>query len=244
MLFNKNVQRSLEGFLYHNMIAAAPTFYITAVIIAAAIIVNSLRLIIFSIFNINSENHISSITSGLGVSLVLLIIAGINAASGKTLKSNFVFPINREVYSLGNFVSLLYVTFGLLIIVSVGQVFELLIIKMIEQIFNNIVVENLLTVETYLKGFFLTFSYLIAISSLAYFIAAFCFKYKLPAGIAIAVAIGAAFMFGSGRNAMYQATAYFIGEQSIVFLGLKLWLASIILQLLAYIAFRKVEVNA
>lgn len=243
MLFNENIRRSLRGHLYHNIIGAKMIFYIVAAFISIAIIVNSLLVMILSLAGVSGNSYIDSLSLGLLASTVLLIIISINAVWGKTLNSSFTFPVNRIIYCIGNFISLLFITFNLLLIISVGQVFELLISGIIARTFNNMVMINMITMEAYLKGFFITFSYLVAIASLVYCIAAFCFRFKLPAVIALSAVIGIAFIFGMSRNAMYQAMMYFIGEQSMAALGLKLWLASMILQLLAYIPFRKAEVN-
>ena len=69
-------------------------------------------------------------------------------------------------------------------------------------------------------------------------------KYKFPAVIVFALIVGVPIFFNFGRDIYVKIFTFFIVEQSIIVLSLKLIIVAIVLQILSFITMRKLEVNS
>lgn len=191
----------------------------------------------------NSNNSGGTLITGFCVAYITMFISSISITRTKKIKSKFVFPINRKIYTIGNFIVFFINTFILLLISCSAYLLEIIISVMIKSVFKNFIYINTVTFESYSLGFIISLLYIVALTSLTYLLSIIFSNYGIKGITFFALTIIILFMFQFGRNILFGIMMFFIGEQSVLLLALKLIVCALVLHSLSYLPIKNMEVN-
>jgi len=243
MILNDNEAKSLKGYILSELLISKRTYIICTIIIFTIIILSELIELPMSLIGHGSSNSGGALISGFCVAYFSMLISSIKLSHNKALTSKFVFPINRKIYTIGNFIIFCLSTFILLLITCNAYFLEILTSIILKSIFKNFVYINNITFESYSFGFIISLLYIVTLTCLTYFLFMIFFKFKIKGISSISVLILTLLMFPFGRNLLFGTLMFFIREQSVIILALKLSISAIIFQLLSYIPLKNMEVN-
>jgi hypothetical protein len=242
MLLKGNQTRALKGFIYGKIIDSRVLYIITAAIVFGYIFVSAIIDTIL-VSASQASNHIGgALTNGFGMVAIIMLIFGIIMTTRKEARSVFVFPIDRKTYTIGTFIIITLNTIVLLMIAAIGFLLEFIIYQILTRIFDNIIYINVVNLETFLAGFWISLCYIMFFTTLIFSLFTLFARYKFPAVITFALVIGLPFITSFGRTAFYRILMFYAGEQSLILLSLKLLVLAVVFQLLSYLSFRKMEV--
>jgi hypothetical protein len=242
MLLKDNQRRALKGFIESEIIDSKKLYIITGAILLGYLILTAvIDVILLSTVQRSSSNG-GALTMGFATVAITMFISAIVVSVGKEVKSAFVFPIDRKTYVFGNFIMFTLNTFGLLLLSSIAFLFEFTIFKILSRIFGNFIYINSVTLESFLVGFWVSFCYILFLTTFTYFIFNLFVKYRLPAVIIVVLGINLPFYFSFSRKYLYHLLVFFTGEQSVILLSIKLIVCAAVFQLLSYLTLRNREV--
>jgi len=113
----------------------------------------------------------------------------------------------------------------------------------LNSVYKNFVYINKITFEAYTVGFITSLLYIVAFTALSYMLFAFISRYGLKSIITISTVIILLLLFPFGRNMIYYTTRFFIAEQSLLKLAVKLIICTFAFQLISYIPTKGMEVS-
>ncbi|KNY29815.1 hypothetical protein [Pseudobacteroides cellulosolvens] len=243
MISSNNEMRSLKGYILSELLTSKKNYIIGASIILANLLLSTMIEIIMLSLGQNSSNNGGVLTVGFGVAFIVMFIYSIILPLNKSIKTKFIFPINRKIYTIGNLVSFYINTFILLIVTCSAYLLELLTSMILKSVYKNFVYINKVTFEVYAIGFLISLLYIVAFTAFSYMLFVIISRYGLKSIVTISVATIFLLLFPFGRNMIFKSIMFFIGEQSSLLLAIKLIACTLVFQLLSYIPIKSMEVN-
>lgn len=245
MLFNENYKRSLTAFTTDILRGFRKVFMVVFAILAALPVVNAIA--IASLKKWQPQAIILSSNGMLGIGfftmLITLSISFFVSTSNSEILTQFVWPINRKVYAVGNF--LVMSACALISVSGVSALLpvEVLSARILKAAFDDLILVNNITFENFLVGFWISFCYIMLFSSFSYCLGMYFFRYKIITTVLLILLanLSAVPAIGSFYNAIYA----FIFEEgtSIMLFSVKVWFAILLLHILPYIQLRRMEVR-
>lgn len=243
MISSNNELRSLKGYILSELLSSKRNYIIGASVIFGNLLLSIILQVVMLSLGQSSSNNGGILLVGFGVIIIVMLISSILISSNKIIKTKFVFPINRKIYTIGNFIVFSINIFILLLITCSAYFFELLSSMILKSVYKGFIYINKVTFETYSIGFFISLLYIIAFTALSYLLFIIIYRYGLKSIITIASVIIVLLIFPFGRNMMISVLNFFIGEQSVPLLAIKLLGCALMLQLLSYLPLKNMEVN-
>jgi len=244
--YNENNIRSLKSYIKYILKSNKRSVLIFSSILFGVVLFN--MIIALLIIKFSSSNSSSTVNSGALMSgfISVSIMASVSAlvwTSKAEVNKAFVFPINRQIYALGNFISSIMGSFIFLIITSLISIFEILMGNLIAMIFNNFVFINEINMSNFIPGFFVSLSYLMLFIAASYCFGVYFVKNKIIVSAILGFVFILAITFPWPRQAIVEVFKFFFYEKSIAISCLKLWGTAMILHIAAFIPVRSMEVK-
>jgi len=115
MILSNIEMRSLKGYILSELLASKKIYVIGASINIGNLLLSTIIELIMIPLGQSSSNNGGMLTVGFGVTCITMLIYSILLPFDKSLKTKFIFPINRKIYTIGNFITFCVNTFILLI---------------------------------------------------------------------------------------------------------------------------------
>jgi hypothetical protein len=219
-------------------------YYIVFAILAALSIANftafSVTRVKLPETNITASTNI--LTMGFITVLITLSIAVFSTISNTELNKQFVWPVSRSVYAAGCFIYILYSAVVFISGISVMLLLELLPAAVLKLMFSDILFINVLTVENFITGFWVSLTYLVLVVSAVYCLGMYFYRNK----IIVSIIYGTLLILTSipvFRDIYAQVFQVILFEQSVILFSIKAWLAIAALHAAAYIPLKRMEVR-
>lgn len=234
--------RGLNGFLVHKTLINKKIFQIFAFCLPIVLIADV--VVMFSLYSSNMPNGGAEnlFTSGLAIMTMLFLVVSVSSTTNKSINVNLLFPIDRKIFALGNFIFLSASTVVLLAVTTVAGMLEAIIMKILINVFTRATLINCITPENLIIGYIVSVSYVVFVLAMVYCISVYFFRSKLLTSLFF-TAVGLVFIFPLGRSFMFEVLKFFVFESSVLLLCIKLWLCTIILNLIGFILIRRMEAN-
>ncbi|HEY9060008.1 MAG TPA: hypothetical protein VIO64_05815 [Pseudobacteroides sp.] len=243
MLLTNNEMRSLKGYILSELLVSKRTYITGACIIFANLFIAIVLQVIMLSTGQDSSNNGGPLVVGSGVAYIVMLISSILISQKKILKTKFLFPINRKIYTLGNFIVFCINTFILLLITCNAYLLEILSSLILKSIYKDFVYINQITFDSFSIGFIMSVLYIVALTVFTYLLFIVIFRYGLKSIITLSTAIAILLIFPFGRNLLFGIIMFFAGEQSAPLLAVKLIGCALILQILSYLPLKSMEVS-
>lgn len=244
MNLKDNRLRAMKGFFYSDLIDSKSLYIIGGCIFFGYMIITMATSLIMASLGLQSSNSGGTLTNGFGTTVVCMFVSGIIMAAGKQKKSAFSFPIDRLTYTICNYIMFFVNAALLLIMSSVTYVFEGAIGRILSGYIENLTYINNVKISSFLIGFWISLCYVLMFTCFTYCLFMIFARFKYRALIIFGLAAGLPFTFHVGRVALYNILMFFVGEQSLVILIVKLIACSVLFQFISYLPLRKMEVKA
>lgn len=234
----------IKGFLINSLLESKTPLIIALSITMGIVLFNYIVYISMLVFsNINStHDNEGALSVGFITVIIVLIISTFLATSNKDIGRRFVFPINRKIYAIGNFLASIVVSICFLAGVSMISFLELIVGKLLELISPQFIIINRITLVNYGIGLWLAFCYFVFAMSAAYLVAMYFHRYKLITAVVIGLLIFSMFSLGFVRNIFFELYTFIFLEQSVDMLSMKLGGLTLLCHVLAYIPLKRMEV--
>lgn len=243
MLLKDNSARALKGFIQSRLIGSKKLYIIVAAIVFGNVIISSFIGFLVAKLGSKSSTNGGALSSGFAMVAMVMFMSAIIMAVGKGMKASFVFPIDRKTYVMGNFIIFFINTIGLLLVSSVAFLLEASVFKILMNFSDNIIYINYASIETYFVGFWISLCYIFFITVFIHFAFMLYARFELPAVIISSLVTLLLFIFAFGRNILYHVLTFFIFEQSILLLSIKLIVLAVVFQGMTWLNMRKMEVK-
>ncbi|GMQ57815.1 hypothetical protein AN1V17_22100 [Vallitalea sediminicola] len=240
-----SAKRSLKGFLLNSFIDFKLTALIGILVTFGITIIN--HIILLSSLNSTADtvwqcNTVGVLTYGY-ISMVITFCIAIFVTTNNTeFGRSFVFPLNRNLYAIGNFLFIVIGSYVLMVLTCALQIVEIIINIISGKLFDNFYTIPLINVKSFLPGFFISLSYMIFIVSFIYFLSMFFHKYKLVTSIVIPLLIATIYFSPDIKIISMDMYSSIFHDPSLGYLLLKLWVLTLIFHIIAYIPLKIREV--
>lgn len=243
MLSKDSFSRTLKGAIYYGWMDIKKSYIIFSIILFGNAVLQAIISLMALQWEGSNSNNGGMLNIGFGIAIIFMFIAAIVMSGAKEIKEIFAFPANRKIFSLVKLLTFCSMTLGFLLITSAAYLFEHGIYSGIAAISDRFSYFNSVTFESFIAGFWVSFCYILFTTTLAHFLFLVFNRFKFPSIIAFALLAGILLATAVGRRWIYNALLFFIGEQSILLLSLKLLAGVVIAHFLGYLIQRKMEVN-
>lgn len=247
---DEKTRRSLKAYIKYAIRNSKKTIVTYATVLAGIVFFNLvMSVIVISMASPDSMSNTNSgaLMTGFITVSIMAVITSFVWTSREERNKAFTFPVTRGIYAVGNLVSAAFLSFALLVVLSLMSLIELLAGSIISQMNSNLIFMSNITVGNFFFGFAVSYAYLFLFISGAYFVGVYFTKYKVAAWLASGILIAACFFFikvSPGFTAfLTDAAGFYIFEESIAVCFIKLLITGIILHLGAYLPIRKMEVK-
>lgn len=242
MLLKANQKRALKGFIHAGLMDSKKIYVTVGAILGGSLLMNLIISTLMVVYGQNSNSNAGSLTTGFFIVAVTMFISAISMSVGKEVKACFAFPMDRMVYTFGNFIMFVINSLGLLLLVSLGFLLETVMYKILSQIFDNFIYVNIVTVEAFIVGLWVSFCYILFFTTLTFLVFTLFARFRWVGVVSISLLVLLPLFFQAGRELIVQIAEVFIFESSISQLSLKLLGLALICQGLSYLTLRKMEV--
>lgn len=243
MGLNPNNKNVFKGFLLNSTYDLKTILIIGGSIASGIALANLVLIAVLASFSSGVSNSNSgALYSGLVTMLLTIGISIFVSTSNSEICKKFVFPINRSIYAIGNYIYILVASFLLLVIVSALQIIELLAGNLLELVYSNVYFTNVITIENYLVGFWVSFCYVVFFASLIYLLSMCFHRYKIQFTAILVLILFLIFGVSEVREIFASAFSFIFTEGSIGLLSIKLLVLSIVFNIIAYIPLKRMEV--
>lgn len=243
MLLKDSTARALKGSLHYGMISIKNSYFIFTMILLGNVLMQAVIDLLMLQSGSNSNNNGGVLTVGFGTGMIYMFIVAIVMSGTKELKINLAFPVNRKIFSAVKLMIFSLMTFGFLLITSIGYLFEYIMFSGFGKIFSNFTYSTSLTLESFIAGFWISFCYILFVAAFTHLLFLLFYRFKLPAVAVFSLAAVVLASTAIGRRCVANAVMFFVGEQSMLLLSLKLIVGVLLISFLGYLVQRKMEVR-
>ncbi|MCK5128766.1 MAG: hypothetical protein KAQ68_02850 [Clostridiales bacterium] len=233
------IKNAYKGLLLNFYFDYKSLISVSAIITLSLVVFDFLVTIIVLQFSNSMSNENSGV---LVVGFVTMLIAlGIYASlstSKSEMKAKFAFPINRMTFAVSNLIALILGSLTMLMVITMIAPIEVVLFSIAAKFSDKLIYVNEVTLNTYLIGFISSWVYMIAFGSILHCMFMFIRRYTLVSLIVIAALILSVITFGWLGNIV----RFLFLEQSLFMLVLKLGVISLVLNVLAFIPTKTMEV--
>ena len=242
MNLKANRLRAIKGLIQSEMVRLRSYNKTVACILFGYLAVTVIIDIILSSVDVIGSNNGGMLMVGLGTVVIVMICMAIARSTTKERRIVFSFPMDRVTLTLGNFIVFLMDTAVLLFITAIAYLIEVWALFLLSKLLSNFIYINNVSLVSFLSGYLVSLGYILFITTLVYLVSMIFARYKAIGIIATSLVIGLPFISAFGRRALYQILMFYVGEQSILLLSVKLFLSAVLLQILSYLPLRTMEV--
>lgn len=244
MILSSNEKRTLKALLTSRLLDYKKMFIVIISIMAGVVLIS----FITTSLQLEYSGSFSMTSSGvLNVGFITTIIAFCIAAFASSTKAEigicFTFPINRKLYTLVNFIITVAGAFIFLAAISLLGVFELIIFKVLSGLHDNMILVNSITASNFFAGFWASMCYMILFTSISYFLGVCFSKNKVVVAVIFGLFFGLIIINPYFADIVLKGIKFFVAEPSLLIFSIKALLATFVLQLLAYIPLKDMEVK-
>lgn len=183
-------------------------------------------------------------SSGMIAAAITLIIMGFQFTSNKEMSRVFAFPMSRKVLALGSFIEIIGVAFAFTYVIAVIGGFEALLGRILSSLFPRLLFSSYATLGSYAAGFWISASYLVLFMSASYAVGRFFHRFKIPTVAFFTLGVITFFVFPSTFVKVLEASKFFLYEQSLNTLSLKIWVSVVALHALSAFPLIRMEVKS
>ncbi len=243
MALRSKFTNSLKGFLLGSLFDFKSIFITSTAIIGGTMIFNYIiSALILILSDTQSSNNAGMLTSGYGIAIITFSIGMFVKMSNKYIGQKFVFPINRDIFAIGNFLFVIIGSIIFLISIITFSFIENIFGKIMELLFKGFVFFNEINFSIFGIGMWTSFCYMVFGISCIYFVSMYFHRFKLHTSIIMGLVIATIIAFPFIRIAFLHAFKFIFFEQSVLILSIKLWVLTVIYHILAYIPLKRMEV--
>ncbi|MDP4093428.1 MAG: hypothetical protein Q8920_08715 [Bacillota bacterium] len=237
-----NRQRALKGYVSSSLMGLKQSYILVTFVLLGLFAAYCIVNVILALCGAMSNSSGGALLVGFGVAAIFAVVTVLMMSAGKGKRAAFIFPIDRKTFAIGSFIMFILNSAFILLLSAVFYLGEVIVYKILGLIFDNIMYINNVTFESYITGFWVSLFYILFVAAITFFLSILFSRFKFPAVIIVSLAIGLPFIFPFGREAYYKFLMFFIGEQSLVLICLKLLICSMLLQFISYLPLKKMEV--
>ncbi|MCX7710082.1 MAG: hypothetical protein N2484_09550 [Clostridia bacterium] len=242
MRLDNNFKRALKGLVINKLVSYKHTFVVYPLIVLGISLLGMMLTFILNRMNIPTGSVSGVLSFGITFTYIIMIILTISSSTRSEIKKRFVYPINRKVYAAGNFIILTICSFMLLAGMLAASMVEMLAAKLIAVFYPSTILVDTVTITSLLAGLWVTFSYAMLLLSVIYLINMFILRFKIRTA-AILIVFGLMFIIPWWRSFTFDILSFFIFEQSVIILSIKLLLTSSIVYWIGCLPLKEMEVN-
>jgi hypothetical protein len=237
---SKNIKHGYKGLMLNFYLDFKKIISISTIVVLSLTTFDFIVTLLIAQFSksYGSERSAGVLLIGSVIMLIAFCIHTIKSTSKDTIKSKFAFPINRLMYSVVNFIAIVIGSLIMMMIITIIAPFEMILYRVTALFTDKLYYLSMVTLNNLFVGFISSWMYLIAISSLLYFIFMYIRKYTIVSLIVITISIFSILTFGWLGNII----SFVFLEQNLGIFVLKLSAVTIITHLLAYIPTKTMEV--
>lgn len=247
MVSGNTHKRSLKGFLLNSFIDFKKTAFIGTLITIGIFLVNfvffTLKLTPNDAYDMTYSTSSANVLSQGYLTMIITFCIAIFVTTNKNeFGRKFVFPLNRNIYAIGNFFFIIVGSYALMVIICGLEIMEVVISMILSMALKDFYYISTMTIPSFFIGFFISLSYMVFIVSFVYVLSIFFHKYRLVTSIIIPLIIAAIVIYPNIKILVMDMYSYIFKEPSILYLCLKLWVLTALFHLIAYIPLKRMEV--
>lgn len=239
-----NCTRALKGFVYAGILGSRTLYLVGTTVMLGFVVIMTLMNAAFLSSYSNSNSNGGALIDGFLTVAICMIVFAIISAGRKTMRSNFVFPINKLVYHTGTLIVFGINTMVLLLAAALCYVIESAVFRIMEATTRQFVYLTFLTPSSFLVGLLVSWAYIMALATLTYFVFAQFTRYRLAGIAGFGLVAGALFFSSQGRHILGNVLAFYTGEGSVPLVVIKLTLTCVLLFALSSVQLKNLEVYA
>lgn len=251
-MLRENYKRAFAGLIKFHVNTFKKAYIVISIILSAITAISILFTLAMSFAGQSIQECMygaqgSILIIGTGIVFLTICVMSYLLSTGSEMRRKFIFPLNRKLLALGNMLTIFGGTLILLLIVAVLGMVEVLFGSVLSAVRSDIPFASEVTLQNFLLGFWLAFCYIVLFSSVVYFFGILFSRFKLKAfviiGIFLAVFLALPYEVQREYNPAKFFAEAFLLEKSVLFLSVKFFISTTVLQLLSYISLRNMEVK-
>lgn len=243
---NVNRARALKGYLKLSAVSYRRPVLVFASFLGGALLFG-LVMSAYAAMRTTSgtgETSTGAMMAGFLAAAITLFIMGFQSTSDRSMAQVFSFPLNRQVYALGNFLTICGLALSLTYVMGVIGGMEAFLGRLIASRIPQMLFVSNITIAGFVLGFWLTLSYLTLFMSSSYTLGMYFYRFKLATiavgGLALLVLI----VFPATATYIERLFSFFILEESPLALSMKIWGSVLVLHAVALLPLNRMEVKA